>query len=218
MKTKYNRTYHLYFSPGTTSDDKIALSCDNLLGREIVITEKLDGSNTSFINDGVYGRSHAIFTENSWDREVRELHSTKIKGSLSDGVFLFGENMEGIHSIEYTNLKSYFYLFGIRDNDMWLSWDEVEEYVYLLDLELVPVLFKGVVNSKNELEKLVNRLVSEPSELGGVKEGVVVRVTEAFSDDDFSSNLQKWVRPNHVTTDEHWTKNWKRAKLVNYGS
>ena len=105
----------------------------------------------------------------------------------------------------------------LRKMNLWLSWDEVEEYAYLLDLELVPVLFKGIVNSKKELEDLVNKLVKEPSELGGVKEGVVVRVSKSFKDDVFTDNLQKWVRPNHVTIDSHWTKNWKRAKLVMVG-
>ena len=41
--SKYNRSFHLNFSPGATSDDKIADNINNLIGREIVITEKLDG-------------------------------------------------------------------------------------------------------------------------------------------------------------------------------
>ena len=24
----------------------------------------------------------------------------------------------------------------------------------------------------------------------------------------------KWVRPNHVQTNEHWTRNWKKAELM----
>ena len=45
INTKYPRTYHLPWSPGTTSDDR-KLSGDwfeNYKGKEIVITEKLDG-------------------------------------------------------------------------------------------------------------------------------------------------------------------------------
>jgi len=213
--SKYGRTYHLPYSPGATSDDKISDSIDSLIGKEIVITEKLDGENTGMINDGVYARSHADFTKSPWSREVRQLHDIKVRGNLEDGVFIFGENMEGIHSIEYSNLKSYFYIFGVRDNNIWAPWDKVEEYSYLLDIPTVPVLFKGVINSEVELKDIVDKLVSEPSELGGEREGVVVRSAGLFHNDDFKENVMKWVRANHVTTDEHWTRNWKRSK-INY--
>jgi ATP-dependent RNA circularization protein (DNA/RNA ligase family) len=210
--SKYLRTYHLFFSKGATSDDKIADSVDGILGKEIVITEKLDGSNTCITKDGVYGRSHVEFTRNSWDVKSWEIYHM-IKSDLHDDLYLFGEGMYGIHSIEYSNLKSYFYIFGIRDNNIWVSWDKVEEYSFLLDIPTVPVLFKGVVNTKEELKELVEDLVSKPSELGGDREGVVVRNSDMFHNDDFSDNVQKWVRKDHVTTDSHWRTNWKKAKL-----
>lgn len=213
--SKYARTYHLPWSPGTTSDDKISNDIISLIGNEIVITEKLDGENCGMINDGVYARSHATFTTSPWSREVRQLHDIKVRGQLEDDVFLFGENMEGIHSIEYTNLKSYFYLFGVRDNNIWIPWSGVEEYSYLLDLPLVPVLFKGSVESEEELKELVDKLVSQQSELGGEREGIVVRTAGMFHNDDFADNVAKWVRKDHVQTDEHWSRNWRKSK-INY--
>lgn len=210
---KYPRTYHLSYSPGATSDDRIAKSHDNLIGEEIVITEKLDGSNTAMTDGGVYGRSHAEYTQNPWDREVRNLHKLVFEDELGDGVYIFGENMEGIHSIEYTNLTSYFYIFGIRDNEIWTPWSNVEEWAEIFDVPTVPVLFKGVVNSEEELRKLVEKLVSEPSELGGEREGVVVRNAGAFHNDHFSDNVMKWVRRDHVQTDIHWSRNWRKAEI-----
>ncbi len=215
--SKYNRTYHLPWSPGATNDDRISNSVDSLLGKEIVITEKLDGENCGMTDKGVYARSHATFTTSPWSREVRNLHKLAVEDELGDGVYLFGENMEGIHSIEYTKLTSYFYIFGIRDNNIWVPWDKVEEYSYLLDIPTVPVLFRGVVNTEKELKELTEKLASQPSELGGLREGIVVRSADMFHDDDFSKNVMKWVRKGHVQTDEHWTRNWKKAK-VNYGS
>jgi hypothetical protein len=209
--SKYNRTYHLPFSPGSTNDDRISDSVISLIGIEIVITEKLDGENTGMTSDGVYARSHAAFTESAWSREVRQLHSM-IKSSIDEDVFIFGENMEGIHSIEYTNLKSYFYMFGVRDN-IWISWDSVEEYSYLLDIPVVPVLFRGFINSEKELQQIVEDLVKQPSALGGKREGIVIRNAGMFHNDDFSENVMKWVRKGHVQTDEHWTRNWKKARL-----
>lgn len=214
--SKYPRSYHLDFSPGATSDDKIADYIDSLIGIRIIISEKIDGENTGMNNDGVYARSHASFTTSTWSREVRQIHNQKVNGNLEEGVYIFGENMEGIHSINYTDMSSYFYIFGVRDNDTWLSWDKVEEYSYLLDIPIVPVLFDGLVNSKKELTEIVTRIMSKPSELGGEKEGIVIRKYEEFQNDDFANCLQKWVRKNHVTTTKHWTRTWKKAQLNNY--
>jgi hypothetical protein len=211
--SKYNRTYHLPWSPGSTNDDRISNNVESLLGIEIVITEKLDGENTGMEDEGVYARSHAAFTTSAWSREVRQLHKMKVEGQLGEDVFLFGENMEGIHSIEYTNLDSYFYIFGVRDNGVWIPWYQVEEYSYLLDIPTVPVLFKGVINTQKELKELVNNLVSKPSELGGQREGIVIRNAGAFDNEDFKDNVMKWVRAGHVTTDVHWTRNWVKATI-----
>lgn len=211
--SKYNRTYHLPWSPGSTNDDRISDNVESLLGTEIVITEKLDGENCGMTDEGVYARSHAAFTTSAWSREVRQLHKLSVEDELGDGFFLFGENMEGIHSIEYTNLESYFYIFGIRDNDIWIPWEKVEEYSYLLDIPTVPVLFKGIVNSAKELQKIVEDLVSKPSELGGQREGIVVRTAGMFHNDNFADNVMKWVRKGHVQTDVHWTRNWKKAEI-----
>ena len=209
---KYPRTYHLPWSESVTSDDRISKSVESLLNKDIVITEKLDGSNTSITKGGVYGRSHADFTKNPWDAKSWEIWNL-IKNDLSDGVYLFGEGMYGIHSIEYTNLTSYFYIFGVRDNNIWISWNDVEEYSYLLDIPTVPVLFKGVVNSEKELKELTEKLVSQPSALGGSREGIVVRNAGIFHNDDFAKNVMKWVRKGHVNTDEHWTRNWRKASV-----
>jgi hypothetical protein len=211
--SKYNRTYHLPWSVGATNDDRISKDVSSLIGVDIVITEKLDGENCGMTNDGVYARSHAVFTTSAWSREVRQLHELKVKGQLEEDVFIFGENMEGIHSIEYANLKSYFYIFGVRDNNIWIPWKSVEEYSYLLDIPTVPVLFKGRIESEKELKELVEKLVSEPSELGGEREGIVIRNAGMFHNDDFKDNVMKWVRYGHVRTDSHWTRDWKKAKL-----
>lgn len=211
-KTKYPRTCHFRFSPGAKNDDRINDDFSNLLGKNLVINEKLDGSNTGHSNVAVFGRSHTEPTKNPWDTKMWELHSL-IKNSIEDDMFIFGENMYGIHSIEYSELTSYFYMFGIRYKNMWLSWDDVEEYSYLLDIPTVPVLFKGIINTEKELEKMVKYLGNEPSLLGGLREGVVVRLKDSFDDDDFSNSLLKYVRKDHVSTDQHWSKNWKKATI-----
>lgn len=213
--SKYPRTYHVgNWSPGATSDDRISNNLDTLLGIDVVITEKLDGSNTCITKYGVYGRSHGDFSRNEWDKESWNIWN-RIKKDIDNDVYIFGEGMEAIHSIEYKNLKSYFYIFGIRDNNIWLTWQSVEEYSYLLDIPTVPVLFKGKINSEKELKEIVENLVNQESLIGGEREGIVIRNANLFHNDDFKFNVMKWVRPNHVKTDKHWSRSWKKAK-INY--
>lgn len=44
-------------------------------------------------------------------------------------------------------------------------------------------------------------------------EGVVTRNIDNYGVANFSKNVFKYVRKGHVKTDEHWTRNWKRAPL-----
>lgn len=210
--SKYPRTPHFSWSEGATSDDRILSDNSNFIDHYIVITEKMDGSNTGFVKDGVYGRSHADFSNNPWDREMWNIYY-RIKNDLYEGLYIFGENMYAIHSIEYQKLDSFFYIFGIRDNNVWISWDQLEEWSFLLDIPTVPVLFKGVIGSEKELKEITTELCSKKSIFGNTREGIVVRTFGNFHNDDFGNNVAKMVRKNHVTTDKHWTRNWKPARI-----
>ncbi len=207
---KYNRTYHFPFSPGTTSDDRILKDWQGILEHELVITEKLDGENNCLKSDGVYARSHAAPTRNPWAKNAWEIWES-VKDELGD-LEVFGENLYGLHSIEYTHLESYFYIFAIRLEDTFLSWEEVEFYAALLNLPTVPVYEQGKFEEK-KLETLILEGMEGESRLGGECEGFVCRNAAAFHTDDFKHNVLKYVRASHVKTDQHWTKNWKRAKL-----
>jgi hypothetical protein len=213
--SKYPRTYHFINSPGLQNDDRLQKDISNLIGTPIVIMEKLDGENCGFTKGGVYARSHATYAIKPWNVGVRQMHSYLGK-DIPEDIYLFGENMEGIHSIEYNNLKSFFYLFTVKKNDIFLSWENVKEYAFLLDLEIAPILFEGIVNTEKELLTLVEKLSKGESKLGSyMKEGIVCRNQNEFNASEFSNNVVKYVRKDHVKTDVHWTKNWKRA-TINY--
>ena len=207
---KYPRTYHFPFSPGTTSDDRIKHDWQGILTHEIVVTEKLDGENTCVKTEGVFARSHGAPTQNPWAKNMWDIHA-HVKDNL--GKFnVFGENLYGLHSIEYHRLAHYFHVFGIREDDTWLSWDDVVFYANVLDLPTAPVVARGFFKEK-ELEQLILETLKKDSALGGECEGVVCRVAQSFDNQYFSHNVLKYVRKNHVKTDEHWTRNWQRAKL-----
>ena len=45
------------------------------------------------------------------------------------------------------------------------------------------------------------------------KEGIVTRNYDSFPVELQHENIFKYVRKGHVKTDEHWSRNWKRAPL-----
>jgi hypothetical protein len=207
---KYGRTYHFPFSPGTTSDDKIQSDWESILEHELVLTEKLDGENTCLKTDGVYARSHVGPTQNPWARNMWPIWERL--GHELGTLEVFGENLYGVHSIEYEHLEHYFYVFAIRDEGRWLSWEEVSFYAELMDLAVVPVLGRGRY-SEAALRQIIDEQMEKGSSFGGECEGLVVRTVAGFEADQFRHHVLKYVRANHVKTDEHWTRNWRRAKL-----
>jgi hypothetical protein len=214
---KYPRTFHLPFSPGTTSDDRIATDISSLFNEPVVITEKLDGENTCLNRFGVFARSHVAPTRNPWASYLQERWQL-LRHDLGD-LELFGESLYAVHSIEYTGLDAHFFLFAIREGDRWLSWDEVVSYAGVLDLPTVPVLFRGEVTETSFRER-IEELVAQPSAKSDPlleasrREGVVVRVARELRADEFATHVFKWVRKGHVQTTEHWSRNWRRAPLA----
>jgi len=202
---KYNRTFHFPWSPGATNDDKIGGSTIALVKTPIVITEKIDGSNTSLESGGCYARTHSGAPTHASFDGLKALHAS-IKYKIPEGIQLFGEWCFARHSIEYNELPGYFLLFNVRDltSDAWCSWETVELWAEEIGVPTVPVLFKGSVNSKVELKELVESFMNQPSACGGIREGVVTRVEKEFLNEYFHVSVMKCVRANHVQTSEHW--------------
>jgi len=203
---KYCRSLHAHISLGTTSDDRFmpdGYVHEFAKMEKLILTEKLDGQNNCFNKFGVFARSHATTSAHPWDKPLIERWEL-IKNDLND-LEIFGENMFGIHSIAYSELESYFYVFAIREHDNWLSWEEVKFYANLLDFPTVPeypihhALRDFMPLHKNENEALSNWLTSnlgmtweESVETSGLlggydpetneacSEGFVIRNSESF--------------------------------------
>lgn len=205
MSAKYPRSFHLPWSPGGTSDDKRMADVSTLVGVEIVITEKADGSNLTYTRRNVFSRSHSGPPSHPSFDLAKATHA-RIGHQLSEGLSLFCEFCYAVHSIEYGALPDYSLVFGARDDvtGTWWDWDMVTAQARDVGLPTVPLLFRGTVESEKALEALTSTLAAQPSALGGLREGVVVRRAGEFSDADFPRSLAKWVRKGHVQTDEHW--------------
>lgn len=191
---KYPRTPHLPWSPGVGDDDITLQNTKHFEGKQVAVTEKLDGENTTMYSDHIHARS--IHSRPHVSREwVKKLHGN-ICYLIPQGWRLCGENVYARHSIAYDKLETYFYLISIWDEqNLCLDWSQTIEWAELLGLKIPRSLYRGEWNQKR-IQSLSIDTVS--------CEGYVVRTEESFSYDSFDQHVAKWVRKGHVMTDEHW--------------
>lgn len=193
MRTAYPRTVHVPWSPGVSSDDVRGGDLDGLRGREVVVTEKMDGENTTLYRDGLHARSldSGHHPSRAW---VKALQG-RIGALIPDGTRVCGENLYARHSIAYEELESWFYGFSVWDGEWCLGWDETVRVLRRLGIPAPRVLWRGVFD-----ERALRGLKLDPAR----QEGYVVRTVEGFVREEFGRRLAKWVRPHHVQTDTHW--------------
>ena len=199
---KYPRTYHLPWSEGLTSDDKMLKSVDWFVDQRVIVTEKMDGENTTIHPDGVHARS--LDSRNHPSRNWVKQFAATFQHDIPRDMRVCGENLFATHSIHYEELESYFLGFSFWCNNICASWDVTKVYFELLGVTSVPVIYDGIYD-----EELIRSLWD------GNTEGYVIRWAEAFSIDEFDRAVGKFVRANHVQTDEHWmTKEIVPNKLI----
>lgn len=197
---KYKKTLHLPWSPGLQNDDRMMPWTDveeNFSGNIVVVSEKLDGENTSLYSDHIHARSvySGDHPSRSW---VKALHG-RIKNDIPEGWRICGENVYAHHSIFYENLETYFYVFGIyNERNECLSWKETCEWCALLGLNTVPVLWNDIF----QLD-VIQHYFPLTLDFDRV-EGFVVRNKNSFHYNNFQKNVAKYVRKGHVQTDRHW--------------
>lgn len=190
---KYPRTYHLPWSPGVTEDDRVVKDLSVFEGKEVVVTTKMDGENTTMYNNYIHARS--LNDKKHWSKSwVKNFHG-RIAHDIPDDMRLVVENLYAKHSILYTNLESYVYGISVWKGMNCLSWDDGCEWFNLLGIPIVPVLYRGVWDEKKISSILLNY---------NMDEGYVVRLAESFHYKDFSRSVAKYVRKNHVTENDHW--------------
>ena len=210
---KYPRTPYWPWSPSIAEGDKTHGNPGRFVGEEVIITEKLDGGNTMLHNGNVYARSVAAPSTAKWMAMVKKHHAWKV---FEPDVWLYGEDIYGVHSIEYDPVseRDTFQAFALRRADgSFASYDELQGYAMKKDIFTVPVLFRGRFKSVSHMRAYMTSLHSHPSVLGGEREGAVLRLARGFSTEEFPDCVCKSVREGHVQTDEHWTRNWKPCRI-----
>ncbi len=193
---KYPRTWHLPWSPGATDDDRIIKNVNHFKDKEVVVTTKMDGENTTMYNDYIHARS--LSNKKHWSKSwIKNFHG-KISHDIPENMRFVVENMYAKHSILYEDLESYCYGISAWDNLTCLSWNETVEWFGLFQIPTVPVLYKGIWD-ENKIKELYKPITN-----GQECEGYVVRLSESFHYKDFSRSVAKFVREGHVTSNEHW--------------
>ena len=204
---KHPRTYHLPWSEGISSDDKVLTSVQQFEGLDVVVTEKRDGECTSLYPDGIVHARSIDGNRHPWQDAIKSTWRS-ICHELPEGWRIVGENLYARHSIHYESLTDWFELFAIfnEDNEV-LGWNETVDWACLLGLATVPMLWDGRWDQQQiiNLGKTLNTQTQE---------GYVVRIKDRFSGKDWFRAVGKWVRKNHVQTDIHWTQLWVPNKLM----
>lgn len=195
-RVKYPRTWHLPWSASVNPDDRVLSeeTIDSWQGREVVITEKMDGENTTMYRDYMHARSLDYSSHISRDY-VKALHA-RIAHDIPDGWRICGENLWAEHSIGYSDLPGYFMVFSIWDGLTCLGWDETKEYAAILGLPTVPELARGMWTGSH----------CQPAIDTTKSEGYVIRPRDEFTLAQFRTRVGKYVRKDHVQTHGHWMR------------
>ncbi len=161
---KYPRTPHIVGSRLQDGDEDLTLiPAGELLGRHIVIEEKVDGANcaVSFGRDGalrLQSRGHYL-TGGPNERQFARLKAWAAQWrdalwrALGSRYIMYGEWLYAKHTVFYDMLPGYLLEFDVLDTgtEHFLDTPRRRELLAGLPLQSVPLLFAGTVNSTDEL-------------------------------------------------------------------
>lgn len=223
---KYPSTRHLPFSHIGDKDDTSHNEIEKFLEQPLVVTTKMDGSNAMLVKDAdepVRSRRGRKAEHDAFDLLQQRYWNNNVYGQLPEELQVFGEWLYAKHSIHYGCSgccedrhkgpkleKGYFQVFGVFDTEfnLWLSWEETVKWANQLGFQTVPVINATITNKKSMFNHEWEIYEQLPT-LGEVivdegHEGFVVRSKYPFHYGQFSERVGKYVRENHVSTDEHW--------------
>jgi RNA ligase len=165
---KYPRTPHIQGSrlgPGDEDLDQVPFA--ELVGRHLVVEEKLDGANAGvrfdergqlwlqcrghYLTGGPRERQFNLFKQ--WASAL----APQLYSSLGSRYVLYGEWLFAKHTVFYDQLPHYFHEFDILDTQTgdFLSTEFRRILLHGLPVVSVPVLFEGITPTQDELLAMV---------------------------------------------------------------
>jgi hypothetical protein len=152
-----------------------------ILDGEVEVTEKIDGSQFGFgrIDGELFVRSkgamlHFEAPNNMFKEGVEYIAS--IADRIPDGIVFHAEYLQtpSHNSLQYGRIpKNHLCLFSVSDkSDKFYSYNEIKNWADVLDIDVVPLVYKGTIDSTDKILEFVN----SESYLGkAIAEGVVVK-------------------------------------------
>ncbi len=201
---KYPKTFHLPWSEGVQHDDRRLKTLDHFVGQEVVVSEKYDGENTTLYQDHFHARS--LDSKHHPSRDWMKGFWASVRQDIPPAWRLVMENCTAVHSIYYKALPAKAIGLSLwNEKNVCLSWPETLEWFSLIGqnagISIRPphILYEGIWDPK-AIQEAWRGYAKQEQE----REGYVVRKKSMFSYADFSTSLAKFVRKNHVQTDQHW--------------
>jgi hypothetical protein len=192
---KYPKTNYLPWSRSIGEGDRVLKHMDIFENQRVIVTEKMDGENTTMYHSKIHARS--LDSVNHPSRNWVKNYWASIQYNIPHDIRICGENCFAKHSIHYTKLPSYFLGFNAWKENTCLEWDETMELFSTIGISPVKVLYDDIYD-----ENLIRTIPINESKC----EGYVMRLARSFTMDEFPRVVGKYVRENHVQTDEHWMK------------
>jgi hypothetical protein len=210
---KYPHTPYFSFSPAVSEKDRnrkdVYINLQHLLNKPLVFTIKMDGSNLGMTREKIFARNGIDARHKSFDL-AKSLHN-RIKKEIPENEIWYGEWLYAKHSIHYSDLESYYQLFAIYfvEEDYWTGVNWIKNRAELHGLKTVPLLTRGPqYGDVKTLKQVIQQEGDRVIKMG--QEGIVVRTKDGFYAKDLNKCIAKYVRANHIQTDEHW----KTQKIV----
>ena len=220
MTAAYPHTPHWPASPALAtvrSTARVHQEPDLFLHVPVVITEKLDGTNVALTGGRVLDRSGHPAEGRPWLAMARKHHAWRTAGPAMAHLTIHGEDLYAVHAIEYGPLPKdgTLRVFATSEHGHFHDFDRTIAIASAMELTMVPLLHHGTFSSREELQRLLDRLQKQPSVLGGQREGLVIRRRHGFPAQDFAQNVAKSVRASHVRPDQaHWRRNWRPCAML----
>ena len=228
---KYPRTLHLPFSAsllaGLSPEDRSHKNLNHFEGKRIILMLKMDGENTTILNDHFHARS--VDSQNDFTRHwVANFHQ-RIKYLIPDGWRICAENLWARHTVPY---EDEMYIDGhynpLRPFSIWneknecLAWDETVEWFRLFEESMrsdetdenkknsiffrsPKVEYDGIFDM-DMLKSFYKDRKYDPEKV----EGFVIRVADSFHYKEFSKWVGKYVTKEFKeklnNSHGHWRK------------
>lgn len=162
---KYPRTPHLEGSRLQEGDEDLSqVQFDYVLGKNIVIEEKIDGANTAISFDGegnlfLQSRGHYLiggYRERHYNlfKQWANANQDTLFDALSNRYVMYGEWMYAKHAVFYDALPDYFMEFDIYDRERGVFLDTPSRRAITEKMGIissVPVLASGVFKTKESV-------------------------------------------------------------------